>query len=131
MIIIIALKFKVIFCPPLKSSDSKEPSPFKKELDEDLYMKILNCLSVFHYDDSIIIMNEDEREQTREFYKKFKRNFFIKKNTKNPKFVFHESVQEIKTFDDGIPIIGVNLHHRKTNTTEYKILVFSVFNRQH
>ena len=87
---------------------------------------MIHCLSVYQYDDYIIEMDESEKEQTREFYKKYKRNFFIKKNTKNPKFVFHipiPSSQEIKTFDDGIPMIGINLHHRKTNTTEYKILV--------
>ena len=85
-----------------------------------------HCLSVYHYDDYIIEMDESEKEQTREFYKKYKRNFFIKENTKNPKFVFHipiPSAQEIKTFDDGTPMIRINLHHRKTNTTKYKILV--------
>ena len=86
-------------------------------------MKILNCLSLFHHNDSILELSESEKEDMKEFYKKYKRNFFIKKNTNNPKFVFHTVDTEYRMFNDGLPMIGINLHHRKTDTTEYKILV--------
>ena len=72
-----------------------------------------------------ITIDESEKEQTREFYKKYKRNFFIKKHKKSKIYVLypHSKWPRNQDLDDGTPMIGINLHHRKTNTTEYQILV--------
>ena len=73
-----------------------------------------------------ITIDESEKEQTRELYKKNKRNFVIKKKHKKSKiYVLYPPSKwpRNQDLDDGTPMIGINLHHRKTNTTEYKILV--------
>lgn len=92
-------------------------------MDESLYIKILQCLSLYHHDDSIYDISAEEKVDLEEFYKKFKRNFFINKNTKKPKYIIHHTINEYKCFEDGLPMLGINVHHRQTNTFQYKVLV--------
>uniref|UniRef100_A0A7M5WXG2 Integrase catalytic domain-containing protein n=2 Tax=Clytia hemisphaerica TaxID=252671 RepID=A0A7M5WXG2_9CNID len=105
-----------------ENQETSKHGPFKSEMDESLYLKIVKCLSLFHCQDSGIVCDE-EKDTLANFYKDEKRNFFIEKNTKKPKFEIVIENGCVQKFEDGCPMLKVNKYHRKTKMTETKILV--------
>ena len=93
-----------------------------------LYEKVAKCLLIRSIHSSELDLNETEDVNLNTFYNKYRRNFFINKNTANPKYKLKDSKGELDRFDDGTPKIIVNVYHRPTRTDCFKILLPSLLN---
>ena len=87
----------------------KEKSIWQKEMGEELYRIIIQCISIFHPKGDKVVTDESTRHEMENFYKENKRNFHISKNTKKWKYEFCINDNDVlQRFDDGLPKLIIN-----------------------